>query len=411
MSNFSFKSLYKRFADAKIPKVYMVFFGGLFVLIIIGMIVGNMYLQEMLFFEGMEKSIPFFTEEELREYGEIYKEESLKFRNDIGALSQGYANRTNRFGEKIHYGVYNHEHVEGNSAKIKKHNNGQNVNKSDPGHVSDYDDSNNTFTVDGTYIDSDEFKNGINIKYTKTEGRADGESNFQDILTIVSMLMDQKQSKSGDDEKSRDFKEKVPELIIKLFKMSHTFSGESSELYACEKGCRALFYYCNEIDNKYKNTGIDLTPFQVNSHSDFDDYSEEDFELIEPEGECVICGHNGKGCQVDSGLCYHSFDEDEENNCEHVMGSRGECGDLAVPHYICEGHEVSDGEGGTTTEYCSNETGCEGHYHCPGHEHWNCEGHFYVCCPGHTDLTVNIKIMYLEEILDVIKNGYIVSTD
>lgn len=50
--------------------------------------------------------------------------------------------------------------------------------------------------------------------------------------------------------------------------------------------------------------------------------------------------------------------------------------------------------------------GCGGYYKCKGHDHWNCPGHFYVCCMGHTDITVNVKIMYIDEMINVIKNGY-----
>ena len=400
---FSFKNLIKRAPNTKIPIEFIGFGVGLVIIIILGNIAGNMHLQEQLYIEGAQKSLQMFTEEELREYGDLYKDLSLEFQNKIGAYTQDYANRTNRAGEKIHYGIYNHEHPDGNRNKIKAHNNGANVNKAEEGHEPDIDDSKNTFNVDYSYIDSDEFKNGVTIKYAKTTGRADGESNFKDILAAVSMILDQRQGQ--DNESITDLKRKVPDLIRRLFRITHTFSGESTELYPCEKGCRVLFYYCNEVDNRYKDTGIDLQPFQVNPHDDFEDYSDEDFELIDPEDECVICGHNGKGCELDSAPCYHSFDEDEENGCEHYMSSRGECGDLAVPHYICEGHEVSDGEGGTTTEYCDTETGCEGHYHCPGHEHYNCNGHFYVCCMGHTDVIIKVKIMYLQELINILQNG------
>ena len=46
------------------------------------------------------------------------------------------------------------------------------------------------------------------------------------------------------------------------------------------------------------------------------------------------------------------------------------------------------------------------HSYCDGHEHWNCPGHFYVCCMGHTNINVNIKVMYIDEIVNTIINGY-----
>ena len=319
-SHFSFKELFKRMPNVSIPKEFIYFGIGAVLVILIGLIASNMYLQEMLFFEGTEKSVPLFTEEELREYGEIYKDLSLDFQNDIGAYCQDYANRTNRAGERIHYGIYNHEHPTDDTNKIKIHNNGQNVNRADDGHPSDYNDAMNTFRCRNSYIDSDEFKNGINIKYSKTEGREDGESNYKDILTVVGMLLDQKQTRDDTNKDNQNIKEKAPELIKKLYKMTHTFTGETNELYACNKGCRVLFYYCNEIDSRYAGTGIDLKPFEISPHDDFEDYSSgTDFEIVMPEDECEICGHNGKGCQLDSEKCWHGHEDAERG--KHYLGT------------------------------------------------------------------------------------------
>ena len=205
-SNFSFENLFKRLPNVSIPKEFIFFGIGAVLVMLIGLIAGNMYLQEMLFFEGQEKSIQMFTEEELREYGEIYKDLSLDFQNDIGAYCQDYANRTNRAGEKIYYGIYNHEHPELNTSKIYKHNNGQNINAAEGNHISDYDDSYNDFpdlSDDwATCIDTDEFNNGVTIKYSKTERRDGGESNYQDILTVMSMLLDQKGTRDGTNEEN-----------------------------------------------------------------------------------------------------------------------------------------------------------------------------------------------------------------
>lgn len=421
-SHFNFKSLLKRLPNVAVPKEFICFGIGAVLVVLIGLIAGNMYLQEMLFFEGQEKSIQLFTEEELREYGEIYKEMSLDFENEIGYLIEDYANRTNRAGERIHYGIYNHEHPTDDTGKIKIHQNGEDTNKSENSQSSDYNDAMNTFKVSESYLDTNEFKNGVTIKYAKTNGRLDGESNFKDILTVVSMLIDQKQSKN---ESTVDVKAKIPNLIKRLFRISHTYTGESTELYNCEKGCRVLFYYCNEVDNGdkgYEGTGIDLQPFSINPHSDFEDYeySDEDFEIIEPEDACVICEHNGKGCTRDSKKCYHG---NTDTSGEGILGDMGsDYGDClnykAVPRctyegdgeHNCHAREEIEGE----FDSMGNQKvrlGCGGYYKCLGHEHWNCPGHFYVCCMGHTNITVNIKIMYVNELIDVIKNGYNVGVE
>ena len=427
-SNFNFKSLFKRLPNVTIPKEIIMFGVGAIIVVTIGLIAGNMYLQEMLFFEGQEKSLQMFTEEELREYGEIYKEMSLDFENEIGYLIEDYANRTNRAGERIHYGIYNHEHPTDDTGKIKIHQNGEDTNKSENSQSSDNNDAMNTFKVSESYLDTNEFKNGVTIKYAKTNGRADGESNFKDILTVVSMLIDQKQSKN---ESTVDIKAKIPNLIKRLFRISHTYTGESTELYNCEKGCRVLFYYCNEVDNGdkgYEGTGIDLQPFSINPHSDFDDYeySDEDFEIMEPEDTCVICEHNGKGCVLDSKKCYHGNTDTTGDGILGDMGtSWGDCMNY-IPNpkcvhvcgasceegcsHECHAEEEIEGEVDSLGRQLIN-LGCGGYYKCLGHEHWNCPGHFYVCCMGHTNITVNIKIMYVNELIDVIKNGYNVGVE
>lgn len=428
-NSFDFKSLFKRLPNLSIPKEFIIFGAGLSLVVVIGLVVGNMYLQEMLFFEGQEKSLQLFTEEELREYGEIYKEMSLDFQNEIGAYTQGFARKeqgsrtiyyVNRAGENIYYGIYNHEHPTLNRSKIHPHNNGENVNAADPigegiPYESNYDDHYNDFPnsddVDATFIDTEEFKNGIKIKYVLTQGRGAGESNYKDILTVISMILDQKQGDNSfnvdDSGNIIDLKEKIPELVKRLFKMSHTYSGSVSELYSCEQGCRALFYYCNEEDNKFASTGIDLVPFDINPHDELDDYDSSDFEIVGPTGECEICGHNGKGCILDEEKCWHGSDSEEKG--PHYLG-RGMTSDFVDVCSKC--HEVNDCQ--HECEGCGGEElGCihvcdSGCYDCfcDGHEHWNCPGHFYVCCMGHRDISITVKIMYVDEMVNALKNGY-----
>ena len=434
-SNFNFKSLFSRLPNVSIPKEFIFSGIGIVLVVLVGLIASNMHLQEMLFFEGQEKSLQMFTEEELREYGEIYKEMSLDFESEIGYLIEDYANRTNRAGEIIHYGVYNHEHTELNRSKIYPHGNGANVNSADPisegvPYISNYDDSDNDFPdrhdSSATFIDTNEFKNGVTIKYAKTDGRSDGESNYKDILTVASMMLDQKQSddsfKNISTDEIKNLKEKVPELIRKLFKISHTYTGETTELYNCEKGCRVLFYYCNEEDSNYKGTGIDLVPFDINPHDDFEDYSSSDFELASPAGECDMCGHNGKGCVIDE-KCYHQTEESAASG-DDEDDEGGDEEEEIPPHYLGKGrrdkyedkcsniNEIEDCKH-ECGEACDGEDGCI-HEHtdecyyciCNGHDHWNCPGHFYVCCMGHRDISITVKIMYIDEMVNAIKSGY-----
>ena len=78
-SNFSFKNLFKRLPSVSIPKEFIFFGIGAVLVLLIGLIAGNMYLQEMLFFEGQEKSIQMFTEEELIKAKNGLNEETFNF--------------------------------------------------------------------------------------------------------------------------------------------------------------------------------------------------------------------------------------------------------------------------------------------------------------------------------------------
>ncbi len=338
------------------PKKFIYFGIGIVFIILIGIISSNMYLQEMLLYEGIEKSTPLFSEEELREYGAIYKQLEKEFEEEIASKIQTYANRTNRMGENIKYGVYG----QNNSEDLK----------------------------------NSDFVDGVTIKYAKTEGRDDGESNFKDILSAISILIDQKQSKVVEENKV---------LLKELFQLSHTFTGVSTDLYPCTHGCFCDFYHCSDIADEpiYDHCNIKYQPFSIEPHSEYDDYVEEDFKIIEPIGECEVCVfdttkrcYEKRGC-VQSGICYHGDLE------KHSLGSSEPTEDVCTNWkaiYDCK--DEGDGD-----HDCSESPiGCGGYYECKGHLHYECpNGHFYVCCMGHTNITINIRIMYLNEIIEELK--------
>ena len=342
--------------NVSIPKEFIYFVIGMVLVIIIGLIASNMYLQEMLFYEGIEKTTPLFTEDELREYGALYKELEKEFEEEIASKIQTYANRTNRMGEKIKYGVYG----QNNSEDLK----------------------------------NSDFIDGIIIKYTSTKGRVDGESNFKDLLSAISIFNDQKQSKD---------KEANKLLFEEIFKFSHTFTGVSTDLYPCTHGCFCDFYHCSDIADSpiYDHCNIKYQPFSITPHEEYDDYFEEDFKIIEPIGVCEVCVNDTKkmcyeqrGC-VENGICYHGDSE------THNIG-RSEPTDLECTNWDAVYDCVDEGDG---DHDCSdNPIGCGGYYECSGHPHYECSnGHFYVCCMGHTNITINIRIMYLNEIIEELK--------
>ncbi len=381
-SNFSFRNLFKRLPDVSIPKEFIYYGIGLILIILIGLIAGNMYLQEMLFNEGIQKSTPIFSEEELREYGALYKELEIDFQSKVASYIQNYANRTNRLGNRIKWGVYGQNNTE-------------------------------------DLVNSD-FVDGVTIKYIETGGKSIGESNYQDILAAVSILVDQRQSKAEMDER---YKQKIKNLIKEIYNMSHTINGTSTALYPCTHGCFCDFYHCSDAMDEpvWDHCNIKYEPFKVTPHSEYDDYSSDDFEIVNMLGECEVCKddtskrcYEVRGC-VQDGTCYHG-DDDSEVDDDYE-------GPPIIPHYLGKGkkenfesmcsnaEEFEDCEhecGDACEEECIHEHTDDCYYCiCNGHEHYCCpDGHFYVCCMGHTNLTVNIKIMYLDEIVSVLKTGY-----
>lgn len=106
------------------------------------------------------------------------------------------------------------------------------------------------------------------------------------------------------------YDEHIDELFIKLFWMTHTFIGDSTDLYPCEHGCN---YYCGDdlcqgrLENGeiagHFNTNIKYDPFSVNykyyeelfnlsSSMSGGGSAKELFELFEAEGTCEVHGEN-----------------------------------------------------------------------------------------------------------------------
>lgn len=379
-SNFNFKELLKRMPKVSIPKEFLYLGIGMILVIIIGLIASNMYLQEILFNEGIEKTTPLFTEDELREYGALYKELEKEFEEKIASKIQTYANRTNRKGENIKYGVYGQYNTED--------------------------------------LLNDDFVDGVTIKYAKTPGHEDGESNFKDILSAVAILIDQRQSKSEEANK---------ELIKTLFNLSHTFTGTSTDLYPCTHGCFSDYYHCSDAmdDPTWFHCNIKYQPFSITPHDEYDDYTEEDFEIVDILGECEVdkeissnpC-YEQRGC-VQEGICYHGSGgagtKSEDGNMGTSLPTPNDCSNW-VCHPDCNpnpededhdcgvGEPILDGEENQVIAWNGEplvDLGCAGYYECKGHPHYCCpNGHFYVCCMGHTNLTINIRIMYLNEIIE-----------
>ena len=417
----------------------------LIVYICLVIIIGNE--TEQLYLEGEVKSAPLITNEMSRKLGDVYVNLNREFERQIKSMEIGYANRKNKRGDIIYYGVNGKENID--------------------------------------EMINEDYVNGIeSINYLSSdENRKNGEINFIDMLSVLHSTLGADIDKYEEDD--------IVELFTRLFWLSHTFTGESTELYPCEHGCSWCKYYCGDIkcqgelagdtvgfyrSDKYKGNdgeyGLMYDPFLVSKrynyrgliemagdesklytiYSNVGNYKrrprsesvsfiddnrtaravaedDEIFLLTEPEDYCNVCAYSHRpythttkqigGCQSDL-TCYHGrpkveYDEGVVRQIiMHYMGSAriGGC-DNYEANWECnweppeggEGEDDDDDGGGEDIIHTCTDPiiGCDGYYECLGHDHYACPGHIIVTCFGHTNLRLNIKIMYYEEMLDEFK--------
>lgn len=389
---------------------------------------------EQLLIEGQLKSSPLISNETISRLGDLYINLNREFEAQIKQMETGYANRLNKRGDKIFYGVNGKE--------------------------------NPLEMINNDYV------NGIeNIEYIKNNAdRKDGSSNFNDMITVLNATLQSDLDRYDD---------KIEQVFTELFWMSHTFTGESTELYPCEHGCSFCKYYCGDIRVKgsqgnnivgFYNCdeymgergkyGLMYDPFLISKRSyypeleqladsyktlyeynvvekvfekgedaDADDEPLENhvivskmdiaypdtidiFNMFEPEGFCEVHTRNSQtftsttktfgGC-INNVVCHHGkprhlyFGSDDEEGTwvDWYMGKANTDNCTNVnPVRKCN----SDDE----NHVCENQIiGCKGYYECKeGHNHYACPGHIIVCCFGHTNIRLKIKIMYYEEMLE-----------
>ena len=432
------KDVYKKeqFKKWITPKLAGVCIG--FIIIVIILIVVSFNERTSIFNEGSAKSIPLLSNQKLKKLGDLYIKLNREFENEIINMEINYANRTNKRGDKIYYGV-----------------NG----KENPDEV-----------LNNDYV------NGIeSIKYIKgkSSDRKDGDSNFVDMITFLSVSLGNNIDNYSIDELSN--------IFTKLYHLTHTFTGTSTDLYPCKHGCSWCKYYCGdymvqgEISNRIVNFfqcdefmgdknkyGLMYDPFVATEYSDYPllkdlaadtskmvtvfnnkgEYivvpteksfkcieektygravaeDDEIFNLQEPEGYCEVCSYFVRpyrrttktfaGCHVDLS-CYHGkpyiVKEDEDQNlislqCMYSERENG-CTNFNA-EYECNYEPPEDAEDPPEHECSNPEIGCDGYYECEGHQHYACRGHIIVTCFGHTNLKLEIKILYYEDMLDEIK--------
>ena len=398
--------------------------------------------SEQIYLEGIAKSAPLISKDTISRLGNLYIKLNREFEFQIKERETGYANRLNKRGDRIYYGVNGKENQD--------------------------------------EMINEDYVNGIeNIEYIKNKAdRKDGDSNFTDMISVINAILQANVDKYDD---------KIDDLFTELFWLSHTFTGESTELYPCEHGCSWCKYYCGDIQCQgdvngdkipfYKcdeymgesgKYGLMYDPFLISKRSNYrqlielagdesklytiysnvgnykrrprtenvsfiDDnktakavaQDDEIFLLNEPDDYCGVCSYSHRpyttttkkfgGCQSDL-TCYHGKPKVEyddgvlKNIIMHYMGKNREGGcDNYEAHRECHWTPPDDEDGESGGEeiihICSDPViGCDGYYECLGHDHYACPGHIIVTCFGHANLKLKIKIMYYEEMLNNLKS-------
>ena len=195
------KIMYKKWFIQKIVGSIIIFMSIIIIIIIV-----QMNERTVLINEGTTKSVPMLSADTIAKLGEIYIMKENEFESELKNIILGIANRKNKRGDDIYYGVNGRRNID---AMINK-----------------------------------DYVNGVNLRYIKSDSnRADGESNFNDILAVLSSIF-------GAD--SDRYEKDVIEMFEYLFDISHTYDSESTELYPCKHGCAWTKYYCGD----YKVVGI-----------------------------------------------------------------------------------------------------------------------------------------------------------
>lgn len=423
--------------------------------VLISILIITMNMEETIYNEGSIKSIPYFKDETIAKLGDIYIRKEIEFETELKNIILGEANRKNKRGDTIYYGVNGKR----NLFDLKINGRDREI-----------------------YMVNNDYVNGVNLTYIKSDSRRkDGESNFNDLISVLSAIY----GSDGD-----RYEEDVIEMFEYLFDISHTYNSESTELYPCEHGCSFCRYYCGDknvvgmlengdttsyykcdeymgqrneyglmyqpfiIKNRYNypdlvemadNEGAGYSTYNMTIYEyeevvekitrrgskeivnyvvekkrdkvDADDIDGNDiFGLYEPMGYCSVCSENetifntttkeiGGCCSHVS--CYHGKPlqilEDPEDEelvwIEHYVGDEKDkeeedCNHVAVRNPRCT---------------CEDERRCKaplydlGFYTCEGHNHYACPGHIVVTCFGHTTLNLNVNILYYEAIIDELK--------
>lgn len=382
--------------------------GVMVIVITVSVLIAQMSEREALYIEGAVKSAPLIKDDMIAELGTLYVELEDEFEHEINNIILSYSYKKNKRGDNIFYGVNGRN----NKFEVEKD------------IYSAYEDC----------LVNEDYVNGVNLKYIKSDStKTDGESNFNDMIAVISAIY-------GED--CDRYKDDVKDTFKKLFDISHSYKAEATDLYSCKHGCCAVLYYCGDslVQGTYAgetvghfNTDLKYSPFPIKAHNLYNRLQEyydlltegKSYEIevgFKTENYEGICDYhrdgktkftsttkNFAGCNQPS-TCYHEPATMHHRNCKnyHIEPA---CTFVPPENFEGEhdchaGEPVEDDEGNQKVDengVALVTLGCGGKYVCDGHEHWNCHGHVRVCCFGHTTLNLDVSILYYEAMLDELK--------
>lgn len=229
------------------------------------------------------------------------------------------------------------------------------------------------------------YKNGVTLQYFYDGTEKDGiSSNIEDVLSAMTVIMQQGQS---------EHHAEALDLITALYKSTHSYTTYETPLYPSETGTSITQYFCNE----WQGNAADGSPAYWSTDMKYKPWIYGEMHKPSDSDECPVCKQAGLpyheyiGCEYLK-TCYHGADGD--------MGRSHEGCDNYEAVYECPGHDHTDSEGNTDTDYCSGPLGCDGYYQCNGHEHKYCPGHYVATDYGHVDLNMSINIASLNKIFE-----------
>lgn len=308
-------------------------------------------------------SVILSEEEQFKDYQTKYDSCDEQFQAQVSSIINGNAQTSNLRGQAIPYGI--------------------NV----PG-----------ITTNGLSVPA-EYKNGVALNYYYDGTQIVGiSSNIEDCLSSMAVIMQQNQSAHHAE---------ALELLEAIYKSTHSYTTSESALYPCTAGCVDELYYCNQHKGQSNGDGTAgaaywSTDMRYKPWTYEELYKPQEWQSkYNPGKECAVCRfidgtpyENYAGCTV-IGTCYHgdggNMGRSKDPNCANYQAI-----------YDCPGHEHTDSDGDSYTEYCSGPLGCDGYWECQGHDHWGCpDGHHTPVCYGHVDLTMSVNIASLNRIYDM----------